>query len=130
MTPEQWDALDEFTQGYLECALWASPGTDEEGELDELYTLDDLCDSALARCRAECQRFQTENAADLNSAEEAGCARDHLGHDLFLSRNRHGTGFWDRGLGHLGDRLQAAAEAFGPSNLFANDDGSLDLLEG
>jgi hypothetical protein len=31
------------------------------------------------------------------------------GHDLWLTSQGHGVGFWDRGLGELGDRLSKAA---------------------
>ena len=36
-----------------------------------------------------------------------------IGHDFILTRNGHGTGFWDRGLGEIGDRLTKWAKTFG-----------------
>lgn len=43
--------------------------------------------------------------------EESGLEPEQIGHDLYLTSNHHGAGFWDRGLGELGDRLtEAAAE--------------------
>lgn len=34
-----------------------------------------------------------------------GTVWEYMGHDLYLSAARHGTGLWDRNLGALGDRL-------------------------
>lgn len=48
-----------------------------------------------------------------------------VGHDFWLTRNRHGAGFWDRGLDVLGDRLTAAAHAYGEASLMLGDDGKV-----
>ena len=45
------------------------------------------------------------------------------GHDFWLTRNGHGAGFWDRGLGDVGDRLTDIAHGFGECDLYAGDDG-------
>jgi hypothetical protein len=52
---------------------------------------------------------------------------DDLGHDFWLSRSGHGSGFWDRGLGELGDKLQALAESFKECAAYEGDDGLLYL---
>lgn len=44
------------------------------------------------------------------------------GHDFWLTRNHHGSGFLDRGLGQVGDILTAAAKSFGEVNLYVDDD--------
>jgi hypothetical protein len=46
-----------------------------------------------------------------------------FGHDFALTRNGHGAGFWDRGLGDLGDRLATAAKVYGESSVYVNDYG-------
>jgi hypothetical protein len=38
------------------------------------------------------------------------------GQDFYLTRNRHGTGFWDRGYGHTGALLSEAAKVYGPTS--------------
>lgn len=43
---------------------------------------------------------------------------EQLGHDLWLTRNGHGVGFWDRGLGELGSDLTKAASAMGEQWLY------------
>ena len=45
------------------------------------------------------------------------------GHDFWLTRNRHGAGFWDRGLEFVGINLTDAAHAWGEFNLYVGDDG-------
>ena len=47
------------------------------------------------------------------------------GHDFWLTRNGHGAGFWDRGLGEVGDRLSNACKAFGSYDLYIGDDGKI-----
>jgi hypothetical protein len=54
----------------------------------------------------------------------AECA-SAVGHDLWLTRNGHGTGFWDRGLGDVGERLACAARRMGESDLYVGDDGEV-----
>lgn len=44
------------------------------------------------------------------------------GHDFWLTRNGHGAGFWDRGLGELGERLTVASKTFGSVDLYLGDD--------
>jgi hypothetical protein len=51
------------------------------------------------------------------------------GHDYWLTRNGHGTGFWDRGLGEVGDKLTAICK-YQERHLFVNDSGKLDYVRG
>lgn len=134
MTPEQ---QKEFLRGYVVCALWSSTGDDDE-PLDSTHDESDLAGETLQAMKNSCAKFISENENDLaeyverraipRGADytEADCA----GHDFWLTRNGHGAGFWDRGLGELGDRLSEASKAFGESHLYAGDDGKLYLFEG
>jgi hypothetical protein len=111
--------LDSFTRAYVECALWSS--TDEDGEpLDSAYSVDDIAPDTLQAMIEDCQAFQADQSADLAemSAEQAG-------HDFWLTRNRHGAGFWDRGLGDVGQRLTDAAHVWGSVDLYVGDDGRI-----
>lgn len=120
--------LNPFALGYVDCALWASPDVDSGEPLDATYSTSDIDGDALTKMAAVCGAFEAGHAADLDAAEAQGRDRSCLGHDLFLSRNGHGTGFWDRGLGDVGDRLHTAAERMGESGLYVTDDGTLDAL--
>lgn len=112
-------ALDRFTRAYIECALWSS--TDEHGEpLDAVFSVDDLAPETLAGIIADCADFQSANVDDL----EAGPSYDRAGHDFWLTRNRHGAGFWDGNWPEpQASRLTANAKAYGSCDLYAGDDG-------
>lgn len=51
-----------------------------------------------------------------------GYSLDSFAHDFWLTRNRHGVGFWDRGLGKLGDHLTTWAHAAGSRSAYLGDD--------
>lgn len=111
--------LDAFTHAYLVCALWSS--TDETtpagGEpLDSNYSIDDIAPESVAQAVNECREFQAANARDL-AVQDPG----QNGHDFWLTRNRHGAGYWDRGLGAVGDRLTEAAQACGERNAILSE---------
>lgn len=109
--------LDEFTRAYLVAALWSS--TDSSGEpLDSNYDLDDIAQAWRAQAIADCRAFQRANRSDLTAAyamyrKSEWTPQAQAGHDFWLTRNGHGAGFWDRGLGQLGETLTAAAKACG-----------------
>ena len=122
--------MDRFTQAYIECALWSS--TDGGGEpLDAKYSLTDFAPDTLTRVQRDCKLFQEQNPIPQYQAEwpdewPADWPDEEMaGHDFFLTRNRHGAGYWDRGLGDVGDRLTKAAHAFGEFDLYVGDDGRI-----
>jgi len=59
----------------------------------------------------------------------SGMNDEQIGHDFWLTRNGHGAGFWDRGLGDMGEKLTEIAKSFGGCNAVLGDDGSI-YLEG
>jgi hypothetical protein len=113
---------------YIECAVWAGFDWSDETEdnpptLESAgYGVDDITEDALADIFADVTAFVEANAVDL-----AGIDAGQAGHDFFLTRNGHGAGFWDRGLGAIGDRLTEAAHVYGESDLYVNDAGGLDI---
>lgn len=111
--------LEKVLAAYIECALWSS--LDDNGmPLDKNYNRTDITDEALTSMESDCADFIRCNALLLNSLSE-----EQVGHDFWLTRNHHGAGFWDRGLGKVGDELTAHAHAYGESELYIGDDGSL-----
>ena len=48
-----------------------------------------------------------------------------MNRESWLTRNRHGAGFWDRGLGRVGDILTEVAHSFGEAYLMPNGRGKL-----
>lgn len=125
MTDQEIDYLNEFVTGYIECALWSSMDeSDERGgdPLDRNYTADDLTVQARAQMEKDCRDFIDMVRATL---EESGLSASQAGHNFWLTRNRHGTGFWDRGLGVVGTKLTEAAHSFGEVDLYVGDDGRI-----
>lgn len=132
------DDRDEFFDGYVEALLWANT-YDETGELvtDGVDHLDNVTPEARARMLEECEAFLDtivnddtgETVADIIARTDRYTHSPHAagfaGHDFALTRNRHGAGFWDRGLGADGDVLTDAAKSFGEANLCQHDDLSI-----
>jgi len=118
--------MGKFTQGYIECALWASTYEvgDENVPLERDFYLSDLSPCALKQMQEDCEDFQKAQEELLNLYyEERGEA--YAGHDFWLTRNGHGAGFWDRGLGRVGVRLSEEARVYGSADLYPGDDGKL-----
>jgi hypothetical protein len=125
--------LDEFTQAYVECALWTCMTPDDRAPLSRDYDVSDIDRATLDAMIADCERFQLAHAEKLQAAYDSdvrltwdGQQQPYgpafAGHDLWLTRNRHGAGFWCRGLGELGEDLRQAAHACGERDLFLDDD--------
>lgn len=49
---------------------------------------------------------------------------EQIGHDITLTRNGEGAGFWSRGHGSMGDRLSKLAEDLLPASVEELEDGS------
>lgn len=118
-TKEQID-LEEFTRQYIVTALWSSLD-DNDQPLDDQYDQSDLAPATLSRMRADCQKFHAANKQHYQDASTAG-------HDFWLTRNRHGAGFWDGDYAEPESTLLTqAAHAFGECDLYVGDDGQLYL---
>lgn len=109
----------EFFAQYVETALWSS--TDENGEpLDSSYGFNDVSPETLEKMKADCLEFLIE-ADEFLADMDAGQA----GHDFWLTRCGHGAGFWDRGLGEVGEKLTEISKGFGSVDLYVCDDGKV-----
>lgn len=100
--------LDTFTQAYIEAMFWTE---DEEMKGRTIY---DLSAVSLVNIKDACEKFQREHGPLLDATGDAG----QNGHDLWLSRNGHGAGYFDRGYGFTGERLQDHARALGNANVY------------
>jgi hypothetical protein len=116
------DTLTKFTQAYIVAALWASTGDDGE-PLDNAYSQGDIAPEALQKISADCAEFLADPAT-MEIVERLGA--DRCGHDFWLTRNRHGAGFWDRGYSDSDEQaLMARTRPFPEIDLYAGDDGRL-----
>lgn len=129
--PEEIDiySLDDFTTGYIECMLWSSTdNSDESGgkPLDDNYDISDIAMESLREIVADCKDFQEANSEQLQELlDDYAYTLERAGHDFWLTRNRHGAGFWDRGFGKVGDALTEASHAYGGCDPIVGDDGKV-----
>lgn len=118
-----------FVSAYIDCALFSS--VDDNGEpLDANFFESDLAPECREQIEKDCQAF-------FDACEQAGVSAipDYenpnysdaglSGHDFWLTRNRHGAGYWDRGLGEIGERLTEIAHLEGSADLYVGDDGQI-----
>lgn len=129
--------INEFTRHYLIAALWA--GTDNNCDpLDDHYDLSDFAEETINEAVRDCAEFQRLTAPLIALAYEfyrengmaahpdAGSAEACAGHDFLLTRNRHGVGFWDRGMpDNLGQKLTTLSQSFNEINFYVGDDGKI-----
>jgi hypothetical protein len=137
--------FDEFLRGYMAALWWSStdciPSDRSDSGQEEVVNLDqyDASEEAEAKCQADCEAFYQVHEADIDEAAQrydlsrgdgADTGYDFAGHDFALTRNGHGTGFWDRPElkeGGLGDRLTKASKAPGEIHPYLGDDNLIYL---
>jgi hypothetical protein len=117
--------MNTITKAYLTAALWSSITYDGEA-LDANYSIEDFAPEALARAEADVTLFL--EAVKARGLDVSGLEDDSIGHDLWLTRNRYGSGFWDRGLGALGTALTEIAHGLGGVDCYVGDVGEADGL--
>ena len=126
--------LDNFTKAFLHCGLATeNDDRDEAGgePLDQKYEVANIALSSMEEMIKECAIFQRNHATvlakayEIYKAEPGGSVEGSAGHDFMLTLNGHGAGFWDRGLGEVGDRLTKAAKDVGECNLYVGDDSRI-----
>lgn len=121
-----------FISGYIAALAWlAISDTGHDDGIDP----DDLPDDIIAEATADAVDFYTNNSTLIADTIAAHAPADNtadfvasLGEDFALTRNRHGTGYWDRGFGTHGQQLTDAAHPYGDSAVHIADDGTVTLL--
>jgi hypothetical protein len=109
--------------GYLEAMLWAE--MDDEGNpLDDKYAIIDVSDEVVKKSLEEIKQF-------CKKAEDAGVEltqydTETIGHDLLLTRNGHGAGFWDGDYeDNDGEILTEISKTFRELHPYVGDDGKV-----
>lgn len=109
-----------FLNAYIEAALWSS--FDESGEpLDAFANASDIATETRREMGKDAQSFMAKNWEDI---------KENLiraGVDFWLTRNHHGSGFWDGDPWEkeVGKRLTKNAHEYGEYNLYVGDDGRI-----
>jgi hypothetical protein len=136
---QSYSDLSDLGRGYLDAALWL---LDEETmeEIEEEHhsgefspsdnMLERLVPETIRIAEATARGFYADNELILKNVESPNgdyTADERIGHDIYLSQNEYGTGFWDHEelYGPANDHLQKQAERLGEQSLYAGDDGKL-----
>lgn len=112
---------------YVETALWSSmDDTNESGgdPLDYNYSIEDIDSSCLDQMKKDCESFYNENKSDIGENKRYV---ELAGYHFWLTRNGHGSGFWDGdwdkdGDDTRGDRLTEACKKYKQVDLYIGDD--------
>lgn len=125
-TSHTYREFEDFRGAYVEAMLWVNTiaGDDECFSHDSRgYELDDLASNqADEDCEAFLDTPTTELVRDAIKVRPGFYDFAQAGHDFALTRNGHGAGFWDRGLGDVGDQLTALAKPYGECTWMADTD--------
>jgi hypothetical protein len=135
--------VQSMVRAYMGRLLWTMPGPDGDENPGDRFSVDRFTREARAVCLSDCLEF-------LNLCKRAGFVTllygsgdfqlsgygpDNMGHDLALSRNGHGAGFFDRKALELdarhfrfagatitgktlGDELQSIADNMGDRDIY------------
>lgn len=116
-----------FIDAYIGCLLCA--GTDDNGEpLDTHYSISDLSPENRSLILRDCHSFML---AAFTSGIDLSGLEAQAGYDFWLTRNGHGTGFWDRPeiYGKENARiLSIMSHCFGNCDPIITADGYIELV--
>lgn len=134
----QEEYIEGAIRGAAECVLWQAPDATDTGNG---FPISDGGNEYSERVIAEVPyiteavtAFVRDNWDDLTYAYDVyayGCnypVGQQAGHDLILTANGHGTGFWDSGLGRIGTELSDACKGYSFDAEFALEDGDVAWL--
>lgn len=120
-----------FIRHYVAALLWSSLETsNEDGSefyLDKDYGPEDIAPEAMAKIQADCAKFIAENEENILTWKGGKYSAEEMaGHDFLLTRNRHGSGFWDGDWGKdIGEKLTEASHKFREMNAYVGDDDKI-----
>lgn len=128
MTYSENPRLNSFVKAYIAAMLWSTSGTDSNGEDFEDLQSFELAPETVELIMLDCFKFYEDNFVSLSMLDAAWLHSFELsGRDFWLTRARHGAGFWDRGLGEAGELLTAASESFKEVTPYLGDDNLIYL---
>ncbi len=110
-----------FFDAYITCALWSSA----DPETDESYEGCTVAPESLEALKEDCEDFLEVNYDLLfrHAFCDISGVLTRAGHDFWLTRNRHGAGFWDGDWGDFGTLLTERSQVYGSVDVGLGDDG-------
>lgn len=123
--------IETIVDSALGSLLWCEGEIyDENGNVTlelwvDLYDYSDATPELRASIKDEVlELFEREDSAVTCAAHSyiEQMSLEQFGRDMTLTRNGHGAGFWDRGLGEIGDLLNDWAKHLGTLHVFHGHD--------
>ena len=117
------DTLIPFTRAYIAAMFFTTTdNSDDSGgdPLDDNYSIEDIDSETLASIIEDCAKFVEVNSKHFEDADDEQCsdgvwtAEQSAGLDYWMTRNGHGTGFWE----------SSRQEKYGKENAQAMDEYS------
>jgi hypothetical protein len=118
--------IDEILDAYLEAAIFTEENSDDNKDEDVDWNIYNFTDSARKRSKRDIEKFISKIGISKVTKAISEIGIKQFGHDIWYSRNGHGTGFFDRDYSYS-EELQNAARKLGEVNLIVNGD-KLDLF--
>ena len=135
------DYVDQMVEAFIAALLWAGlsdvleEGQEEGGNTmsfeDAGFDSEDIHPDALAEIYHDCEEFYETHRCILDYIRTHGVGTagrygaEQCGHDFYLTREGHGTGFWDRGLDAIGQILSDASKPYGSVDAYVGGDGKI-----
>jgi len=119
------ERIEKALRSYAYAGLWSSTDPDKEDEpLDANFAIDDIAPDTMESMRRDVRKFYEENIDLLNQTDMDD---DRIGHNFWLDKNNHGSGFWDEeGVSEeIGKKLSDASGKFKENLLVIGDDGKI-----
>lgn len=134
------DQITDIVRSQLDALIWSEGEIYDENDnftlesWEDFYSADDATPELVAQLTEELEQWEDEefygvtvHAKMIRALEEykeyfGTKWYSSFGHDVALTRNGHGAGFWDRGLGEAGDVLTNWAETLGTLHIFHGHD--------
>ena len=120
---ENLQGFNEAYRGYIEAIYFTGTGDNEQPAAGI-----EMATQSQFDCMQQVAEFitQVEKAGLLwDYLDQPNASWHQLGVDFWFTRCGHGCGFWDRGMGELGDKLTDIAHYCGAVDIYEGDDGLL-----
>jgi hypothetical protein len=121
-----------FADGYIEGVAWANVVFEDDsldGGLEDVELPSGVEETLRQDARDFLSDEHTERLVRGAVRRLPGYSFESAGIDYALTRNGHGAGYWDRGLGMLGEALTQMARPYGSRYLMVSLDGSIQAGE-
>jgi hypothetical protein len=113
--------IDEIVKYYLEAALWTEQERLEEDLEDNDFTIYSFSDDDKKVIKEEIEWFISNIGDSINLMTD-----DQLGYDLWLTRNGHGAGFFDRNYPKKDEQiLNKLCDELGFADIYVGDDNNI-----